>query len=123
MAKSKSVNDFDARIADLRRQMSEAYKGRKAAVEKAKGVVGETVLNVMPSVPTEKAGCKTYFQNVVALISAHSAEFEAMFGTKAETVPVAASAAVSEPVPEPDEALQTGPELEDVSEDILGDEV
>ena len=78
--RKKSVADFDAKLDELRAQMKAVEQSRKAALQAAKGLVGETALNILRDVPTDKAGCKAYFKNLAELIKNHQDEFYAMNG-------------------------------------------
>ena len=78
--RKKSVADYDAKLDELMAQVKAVQQNRKAALQAAKGLVGETALNILKDVPTDKAGCKAYFKNLAELIKAHQAEFDAMNG-------------------------------------------
>lgn len=76
MARKKKLADYDAKMANLKAEMAKLQAERRAAVLAASAMVGEIALNIFDNIPTDKAGCREYFNNVNILIERHKAEFD-----------------------------------------------
>lgn len=83
MARAKALKNLDARLARLNREVELVQSQRKEIINQVKGVVGEAFLNVLPEIPTDRAGCRAFAENVRKLVEAHREEFEAMFPSDA----------------------------------------